>query len=73
MPNPNPVQSQEFKACAYKPQGDSGEPLARKVIGVRLPQSLDPIIRGLPSPSAWIREAIAEKAKREGLIDKSAS
>lgn len=73
MPNPNPVQSQTFVEKQYKAQGNLKEPLSKKAIAVKLPQSLDPIVRTLPSPAAWIREAIAEKAEREGLIEKSAS
>ncbi|MBD2019196.1 hypothetical protein H6F43_03230 [Leptolyngbya sp. FACHB-36] len=64
MPNPNPVQNQEFKAKQFRVQGD--EPLA-KVRGVRLPQSVDAAIEALPANerSAWLKRVICEAAERE--------
>jgi len=43
------------------------EPLARKVIGVRLPVSIDTRVREVAGEqlSLWIREAIREKLERE--------
>lgn len=48
------------------------EPLAKKVIGVRLPQSMDAIVREVAGDdlSEWIREAIAARLRAEGLAEK---
>ena len=50
------------------------EPLERKVIAVRLPVSVGPVVRKLAGNdlSAWVREAIAEKLERELKQHKSA-
>ncbi len=47
------------------------EPMAKKVIGVRLPASMDASVRELAGDdlSQWIREAIAEKLARETKKD----
>lgn len=47
------------------------EPLAKKIIGVRLPVSMDATVRELAGDdlSEWIREAIAEKLARESQQD----
>lgn len=42
-----------------------GQPLADRPIPVRLPADIDAIVREMPNRSAWIREAIIEKLKRE--------
>lgn len=43
------------------------EPLAKKVIGVRLPVTMDALVREVAGEdlSNWIRNAIAEKLERE--------
>lgn len=53
----------------YKQVGT--EPMAKKVIGVRLPVSMDASVRELAGDdlSQWIREAIAEKLARETKKD----
>lgn len=53
----------------YKQVGT--EPMAKKVIGVRLPVSMDAAVRELAGDdlSQWIREAIAEKLARETKKD----
>lgn len=38
-------------------------------VSVKLPPELDKVIRSLPNRSQFLREAIAEKAVREGLIE----
>lgn len=42
-------------------------PLARKVIAVRLPVDIDPVVRRLAGEdlSSWVRDAIVEKVARE--------
>jgi hypothetical protein len=49
-------------------------PLARKVMGVRLPIDMDATVRELAGDdlAAWIRCAIAEKLEREQQQDLSA-
>jgi metal-responsive CopG/Arc/MetJ family transcriptional regulator len=37
-------------------------------IQVRLPESVDGVIRRLPNRSAFIRAAITEKLQRDGLL-----
>jgi hypothetical protein len=43
------------------------EPLAEKAISVRLPVSIDAVIRALPSAerSQWLRRVLREAAERE--------
>ena len=49
------------------------EPLADKALSVRLPVSIDAVIRALPSDqrSDWLRRVLGEAAKRELLGDRS--
>lgn len=60
MSNPNPSTATRFKQAG-------SVPLAKKVIGVRLPIDLDAAVRELAGEelSDWVREAIAEKLARE--------
>lgn len=44
------------------------EPLADKALSVRVPVSLDQVVRSLPNRPEWLRDAVIEKAEREGLI-----
>lgn len=37
-------------------------------VSVKLPPELDAVVRSLPNRSEYIRQAIAEKAVRDGLI-----
>ena len=37
-------------------------------VSVKLPPEIDSIVRSLPNRSEFLREAIAEKLKREGLL-----
>lgn len=45
------------------------EPLAKKIIGVRLAENMDATVRRVAGNdlSAWVRSAIAEKLEREGI------
>ncbi|AFY60082.1 hypothetical protein [Synechococcus sp. PCC 6312] len=65
MGNPNPVQTQEFKAKQYKRQDDSEEMLSSKVLSVRVPVSVFWKVYNLPNKGAWLRRVIVEAAKRE--------
>ena len=49
-------------------EADYGEPTARTPLAVRLPETLDEAIRQLPGYSSWVRSALVEAAKRDGLI-----
>jgi hypothetical protein len=66
MANPNPVSPPAFVAAQFNRVGD--EPMAKTNIQVRLPESVDGVIRRLPNRSAFIRAAIAEKLQRDGLL-----
>lgn len=69
MANPNPVRTAEFLAWQEKirqrRQGEVEEPLAKESVGVRLPQSVDRVVRRLPQRSAWLRRVVEEAARRE--------
>lgn len=69
MGNPNPVQTEEFKARRFKAQGEipSDQPLSKKVIGVRLPIDIEAAIRCLPEEERvpWLRRVICEAARTE--------
>lgn len=47
------------------------EPLADKALSVRLPVSIDAVIRKLPSEqrAAWLRRVLCEAAQRELMAD----
>lgn len=45
----------------------------QKPVSVMLPQEIDKIVRSLPNRSEYIRQAIAEKLEREGLLTESES
>jgi hypothetical protein len=66
MANPNPVSPPAFVAARFSRVGD--EPMAKTNIQVRLPESVDGVIRRLPNRSEFIRAAIAEKLQRDGLL-----
>ena len=46
------------------------EPMADKPVSVKLPASLDDVLRGLPDRSQWIRRAIEEAAIAQGLWER---
>ena len=45
----------------------------QKVVATALPPDLDVLVRAKPNISEFIREAIAEKLEKEGLISNSES
>lgn len=63
--NPHPIQTEEFKARQYKPQGDVKGNLAKKAIAVKLPEDVDKAVRTVPHMAAWLRRVITEAAQRE--------
>lgn len=69
MPNPNPVQTKEFKAKQFKAVGEipGNQPLAKKVMGIKLPIDVDTAIRALPEEERvpWLRRVISEAAYNE--------
>ncbi|MGB8699522.1 MAG: hypothetical protein WCD18_08910 [Thermosynechococcaceae cyanobacterium] len=67
MPNPNPRTDHPAFIAAQFPKAGT-ERMARANIQVRLPESLDAIVRQLPNRSEWIRKAITEAARKEGLL-----
>ncbi|MGC1308058.1 MAG: hypothetical protein WA885_12590 [Phormidesmis sp.] len=76
MPNPNPVQSDDFrnKRLQRAVLEDScipeGTPLAEKTIGIRLPINVDLAIRSLgKQKAAWLREVICKAALEKELVD----
>ena len=48
---------------------ESTEPLAEKLLCVRLTHSVDAAVRSLPNMSAWVRRVISEAAERELMSD----
>jgi hypothetical protein len=72
--NPSPVQTKEFKAKQFKPQGEipGNYPLAKKATGVKLPVDVDEAIRELPEKErvSWLRRVICDAARSE-LINHS--
>jgi hypothetical protein len=67
--NPNPVQTEKFKAGWFKRGDGSTEPLSEKLTCVRLTQSVETALRELPNRSAWLRRVITEAAQRELMKD----
>ena len=50
----------------WRPMGD--EPLAKQVIGIRLPESVHEVVFNRPDRTEWLRRVITEAAQREGLL-----
>jgi hypothetical protein len=63
--NPNPVRTPEFQAKQFKRSDRTTEPLADKILAVRVPIEIDARIRDLPDKTAWLRRVIVEAAERE--------
>jgi hypothetical protein len=61
--------SPEFLEQQAKLRNETGEPLAKKAVFVRLPESVDAIVQRLPNKAAWLRRVITEAAKKE-VIDR---
>jgi hypothetical protein len=49
----------------FAPKGK--EPLAAQSLTVRLPESLDEVVRAMPNRSEWLREAIVRQAIEQGI------
>lgn len=73
MPNPDPVQSEEFLKKRFQPAKDipKGVQLAKKPRCVKLPKAVDAVIENMPKKerSAWIRQAIWKVAIEQGLVE----
>lgn len=68
MPNPNPRQTEEFKAKQFQPVAPlPDEKLASKPIAVKLGESVDAAIRALPQKEriVWLRRVLTEAARAE--------
>jgi hypothetical protein len=63
--NPNPFITPEFEQSRFKRADGGTEPLAEKLLCVRLTQSVDARVRSLPNISSWVRRVITEAAQRE--------
>lgn len=64
--NPKPKTEQ---LTPFQRKDPSAEPLAERQTQVKLPLSLDAVVRAMGAKKAdWLRAAVAEKAEREGLI-----
>jgi hypothetical protein len=63
--NPNPFITPEFEQSRFKRADGGTEPLAEKLLCVRLTQSVDARVRSLPNMSSWVRRVITEAAQRE--------
>ena len=71
MPNPNPIQSEEFLRKRFNaPDMPPGESLAAKVHGVRLPEKISAAVEKLGKrKTPWLRQAICTEAINQGLVD----
>ena len=57
------------KSGSYRFQGKGlGTSDKQPPVCVKLPPEIDAIVRSLPNRSEFLREAIAEKLKRDGLL-----
>ncbi|AFY61173.1 hypothetical protein [Synechococcus sp. PCC 6312] len=65
MPNPHPIQTPALKAKQFKRQDNTTEPLADKVVAVRLPVRAYRLVRAMPKRGAWLRRVIVEALERE--------
>jgi hypothetical protein len=63
--NPNPVMTEGFERSKFKRSDNTQEPLAEKLLCVRLTASIDKAVRDLPNMSVWVRRVITEAAQRE--------
>jgi hypothetical protein len=67
--NPNPVITAKFEQSRFKRLDSCDEPLADKLLSVRLTRSVDEAVRSLPNMSVWVRKVITEAAQRELIKD----
>jgi hypothetical protein len=57
--------SPEFKAKQFKSKDGTTEPLAEKILAVRVSVGVDQAVRSLPDRATWLRRVISEAAQRE--------
>ena len=69
MANPNPVQSEAFKAQQIPKYGDRA--LSKRVVGTRYPEAVDAILKTLSSEEAQrlIRTAVEQELIARGLLN----
>lgn len=70
MSNQHPVQTEAFKQHQFKGfVEDSSEPLAKKVTGVKLPESIHGALQSLPQEERvkYLRRVITEAVRRDLL------
>lgn len=66
MANPNPVQTDAFKAQQVPKHGEVA--LSRKVIGTRYPVEVEQILAQIPDHQSYIRRAVIEALLQDGLL-----
>jgi hypothetical protein len=65
MSNPNP----RWENLIARPRADDTSESLGSAMGLRLPLSIDEMVRSLPNRSAWLRRVITEAAQRELIKD----
>lgn len=67
MANPNPVQTEKFKAKRLKPLSPVEGRLASRATQIRLPQSVAAAIDALPRVERvrWLREVLTNAARKD--------
>ncbi|MEM9947882.1 MAG: hypothetical protein AAF810_17730 [Cyanobacteria bacterium P01_D01_bin.36] len=68
MPNPDPVQTPEFKAKQKPPVFVDGVPLAKKPIPVKFDAEVDAVLRNQNDRQSLIRRYVREGLQRDRLI-----
>ena len=67
--NPNPVQTQQFKAKQFKAVGEipGDSPLAKQPVSIKLPIDVSEAIRSLPASKRipWLRRVICDAVRKE--------
>ncbi|MBW4422300.1 MAG: hypothetical protein KME13_24315 [Myxacorys californica WJT36-NPBG1] len=66
MANSNPIQTPEFKAQQVPKYGDQA--LSSKVVGTRYPVDVDAALRQIADHQGYIRKAVEEKLRADGLL-----
>lgn len=64
--------TEKQKTTMFKGQG-LGIGHSRSPVCVQLPPDLDALVRSLPNRSEFMRQAIVEKLRREGLLSEDSS
>jgi hypothetical protein len=69
MPNPRPIQNEEFKAKQFKAVGEvpEGVKLGKVAIAAKVPEDVEQLILALPRAEriTWIRRVLTEAARKE--------